>query len=87
MQQPHYPPQPQVHGENFHLVGQTMSFNSISQSPSSAYRRATPEAAKQGTSTYDPVNIDTDLVDNNEANRTAKKRYWTAEEEERLGNH
>jgi hypothetical protein len=30
------------------------------------------------------VNIDADEVDNNEANRPAKKRYWTPEEEERL---
>jgi hypothetical protein len=61
-----------------------MSFNPISQSPSSAYGTATPEAAKQGTSTNKSVNIDADEVDNNEANRPAKKRYWTPEEEERL---
>jgi hypothetical protein len=62
-----------VQGENFHLVGQTMSFNLISQSPSSAYGTATPEAAKQGTSTNEPVNIDANQVDNNEANRQRRK--------------
>lgn len=64
----------------FHFVGQTMPFNPISPRPPSAYGTPTPEAMKQGTS----VNIEIDKDDNNDANRTAKKRYWTHEEEERL---
>jgi hypothetical protein len=85
LQQPHYPPQPQLQGENFHLVGQAMSFNPISPPPPpSAYGTSTSQAVKQGTSTKETVNIDIDEEDNSEANRPAKKRYWSHEEEERL---
>jgi hypothetical protein len=52
--------------------------------PPSAYGTATPQAVKQGTSTNETVNIYIDEVDNNEANRPGKKRYWTYEDEERL---
>jgi hypothetical protein len=94
IQQSHYPPQPQVNGENFHLVGHTMPFNPISPlapTPSaygpaptpSAYGPAPPQTKKQRTSN-NTVNIEIDENDNNDENRTAKKRYWTPEEEERL---
>lgn len=69
--------QPQQQGENFHLVGQNMSFNPMS-SPTSQ------DTAKN------VVNIDIDEPENSDANRGAKKgqertmRYWTHEEEERL---
>jgi hypothetical protein len=82
LQRPHYPQQPQLQGENFHLIGQPMSFNPISQSPPpSAY--GTPQPVKQGTSTKEMVNIDIDEDDNNGANRPVKKRYWSHEEEKR----
>jgi hypothetical protein len=77
IQQPHYPQQPQVQGENFHLVGQPTSFNPISQSPPSAY--GTPQHVN---STKEPIVVDED--DNNGANRPVQKRYWSHEEKERL---
>jgi len=74
MEQPHYPQQPQVQGENFHLVGQPMSFNPVSQSP----------PPPQHVNSTKPVSIDIDEDDNNGANRPVQKRYWSHEEEERL---
>jgi hypothetical protein len=85
--QQNYLPQPQQQGENFHLVGQSMSFNPMSPPPPSAYGTPTPQAKKQGTSTNNTVNILIDEDENNDADRAAKcnhKRYWTHEEEERL---
>jgi hypothetical protein len=70
MNQPHYPPQPQVQGEKFHLVG--------------TYGTPSPQATKQGTSTNKTVNIVIDDDENNDANKKVQKRYWTHEEEERL---
>jgi hypothetical protein len=84
IQRPHYPPQAQLQGENFHLIGQTKTFNPISPPAPSAYGTTTPPTTKQGTSTHKTVNIEINEDDNNDANRTAKKRYWTHEEEERL---
>ncbi|XP_066350812.1 glutathione S-transferase T2-like [Miscanthus floridulus] len=87
LQQPQYPPQPHMQGENFHLVGQAMSFNPISPPPPpppSAYGTETSQAMKQGHSTKETVNIDIEEGDNSEANIVVKKRYWSHEEEERL---
>ena len=73
-----YQPAPQQHGENFHLVGQNMSFHPLS-TPS-------PQATTEDT-TNNIVNIDEDEADNSGANKATKmnqKRYWTHEEEERL---
>ena len=81
LQQPHYPQQPQIQRENFHLAGQPMGFNPISPPPSAC---GALQAVKQGISTKETVNIDIDEDDNNEANRQVKKRYWSHEEEERL---
>jgi hypothetical protein len=75
MIQQNYHPLPQQQGENFHLVGQSVSFNPMSPPP------------PQGTAN-NRVNIDE--AENSDANRAAKKgqertmRYWTHEEEERL---
>jgi hypothetical protein len=77
--QQNYQPQPQQQGENFHLVGQSMSFNPMSP--------PAPQAQKDGTAN-NVVNIDNDEAENSDANRAAKMnrciRYWTHEEEERL---
>jgi hypothetical protein len=64
-------------GENFHLVGQNLSFNPM------------PSPPPQQT-TKNIVNIDIDEPKHSGANRGAKKgqertlRYWSHEEEERL---
>jgi hypothetical protein len=63
-----------------------MGFNPISSPPPpNAYGTATSQAVKQATSTKETMNIDIDEKDNSEANRPAKKRYWSHKEEE--GNH
>jgi hypothetical protein len=85
MNQPQYPPQPQVQGENFHLVGNNMAFNPISSPPAaSTYGTPSPQATKQGTSTNKTVNIVIDDDENNDAIKKVQKRYWTHEEEEQL---
>jgi len=89
MQQPHYPLHPQIQGENFHLVGQSMTLDPISPippppPPPSAYATGRSQGVKQCTSTKETRNIDIEQGDNSEANMVAKKRYWTHEEEERL---
>jgi hypothetical protein len=70
--QQNYQPMPQQQGENFHLVGQNLSFNPMSTPP--------PQANPI-------VNIEEDEDENSGANVAGKvnqKRYWTHEEEERL---
>jgi hypothetical protein len=81
MNQPHYPPQPQVQGEKFHLVG---TYGTPSPPAGSTYGTPSPQATKQGTSTNKTVNIVIDDDENNDANKKVQKRYWTHEEEERL---
>jgi hypothetical protein len=81
MNQPHYPPQPQVQGENFHLIG---TYGTPSPPAGSTYGTPSPQATKQGTSTNKTVNIVIDDDENNDANKKVQKRYWTHEEEERL---
>ena len=74
-----------MQGENFHFVGQTMSFNPISPpAPPSAHGTVTSQTVKRGTSAKETVNIDIEEGENSEANRAVKKRYWTHDEETRL---
>lgn len=76
LQRPQYPLQPQVQGENFHFVGQTMGFNPISPPP------PPPPPSAYGAARSQVVNIDIDEEDNSRP--AIRKRYWTHEEEERL---
>jgi hypothetical protein len=64
-----HPPQPQLHGENFHYVGQSMSFNPMSPPSPSVYGTPSPESEN---------------MEANRAAKVNNKRYWTHEEEERL---
>jgi hypothetical protein len=74
--QQNYQPLPQQQGENFHLVGQSMSFNLMSP--------PAPQATKEGIAN-NTVNIDSGEVENSDAsNRRRQIRYWIHEEEERL---
>ena len=77
--------QQQVQGENFHLVGHTMTFNPMSPPPPpNAYGTGTSQPVKQGSSINNTVHIDIDKEETNEAKRGGKKRFWTHDEETRL---
>ena len=71
--QQNYPPQSQ--GENFHLIGQNVSFNPISPHPASSFGTPSPQGTEQvmeqETSTKKMV-------------KQRNLRYWSHEEEERL---
>lgn len=75
LQRSQLPPQPHMRGEDFHLVGQSMSFNPISPPPPPSAYGAVPSK---------PVHIEIDEGENGEEDRPARKRYWTHDEEERL---
>jgi hypothetical protein len=77
--------QPQVQGEDFHFVGQNMTFNPVSPPPAAtAYGTPSPQGMRQDTSTNKPVTIVVDEDENNDASKSVKKRFWTHDEEERL---
>lgn len=68
--------QPQSQEDNFHLIGQNMTFNPISPpDPASSYGTPSPQSTEQA------------VEENTAANKTVKQRnlrYWTHDEEERL---
>ncbi|CAD6214852.1 unnamed protein product [Miscanthus lutarioriparius] len=71
-------------GENFHLVRLTQAFNPFSPTPQTPCGKGTPPAAAPPPPPVERVvNIDND-EDDVETSRTAKKRHWTLDEEERL---
>ena len=77
--------QQQVQGENFYLVGHTMTFNPMSPPPPpNAYGTGTSQPVKQGSSINNTVHIDINKDETNEAKRGGKKRFWTHDEETRL---